>query len=283
MDCACTKTSTKTKKCSDSTTPTDSNTNKKDRQSTMHGTSTQHHHQKQEQKPPKQPLQQNGYQYRPPASQNYPSNFNIYPGSTHNNSFQPQAQHSYTSNPNHLPQQSLGDNLNYNHNGQLQHNQHPQYSPRSNQHHPMSNKSYYHHQHFSDENHTGLSGHHENSSKNQQTPKMSKASLQSKTGQEGEVCEKCGVTYQYRSLISDMFEGICQQDIICPKDGFILTSTWERFTSLSLPVSGSSEITLEVSNDASTIIVIIMFIIFFIVILVYYFLEKYNCQDEQLK
>lgn len=81
----------------------------------------------------------------------------------------------------------------------------------------------------------------------QQAPK--KRSKAGKAGREGEVCGQCGVTFQRRSLISDLFEGISQQDIICPREGIIVNTTWERFTSISLPVSGSAEITLEVSSD----------------------------------
>lgn len=61
----------------------------------------------------------------------------------------------------------------------------------------------------------------------------------------GKVCKKCGVTYQRRSLISDVFEGIHQSDIICARVGIILHTTYERFTSLSVSVSSPQETTLE--------------------------------------
>lgn len=80
----------------------------------------------------------------------------------------------------------------------------------------------------------------------EETPKKIKPLLPSVRRQEGEVCGKCGVTYQRRSPISDLFEGILQQEIICPRAGVILVTTWERFTSLSLPIREGSEITLEV-------------------------------------
>lgn len=65
------------------------------------------------------------------------------------------------------------------------------------------------------------------------------------SGKEGKVCQKCGVTYQRRSFISDMFEGIHQLDVICSRVGIILHTNYERFTSLSVSISAPGDITLE--------------------------------------
>ncbi|KAK8393465.1 hypothetical protein O3P69_006647 [Scylla paramamosain] len=64
-------------------------------------------------------------------------------------------------------------------------------------------------------------------------------------GRERKVCQNCGVTYQRRSFISDMFEGIHQLDVICARAGIILHTNYERFTSLSVPISAPGEATLE--------------------------------------
>ncbi|XP_045114760.1 uncharacterized protein LOC123506592 isoform X2 [Portunus trituberculatus] len=64
-------------------------------------------------------------------------------------------------------------------------------------------------------------------------------------GRERKVCQKCGVAYQRRSFISDMFEGIHQVDVICARVGIILHTEYERFTSLSVPLTTPGEVTLE--------------------------------------
>ncbi|XP_050693911.1 ubiquitin carboxyl-terminal hydrolase 8-like isoform X2 [Eriocheir sinensis] len=209
VDCACTKRSTKKRSAAAK--------NKKNHSTPQGATSHPHHHQKQlEKRPPKQPSHQNGYHYRTPANDNYPPNYDIYTGSDQRN--QP------TNNRYYHQQQSREEER----------------TELPDHHHN------HHHRRQGSADHTPSPDHRQNSTKDQQAPKKTfKALPQLKLGREGEVCGRCGVTYQRRSLISDLFEGIQQQDIICPKEGIIINTTWERFTSLTLPVSGSSEITLE--------------------------------------